>query len=276
MKKHLLTPFLLIAVLVTSLTQAQAQDQLERVASQLPTPEAVQTAMEGKSKVINLIDWLEAQVMVTAERRKEYPPRESLTKFTRELFGSWVNADMPQDCFDTRTEALVRDLEPGAKVQFFPNNKCRIQKGQWWDPYTNQIFTESNQVDIDHIVALQHAYFYGAFRWTPAERCHYANYLGNNYHLLTVSAKENRSKGADDPRMYMPPNKTFTCTYMKLWMKIKLLWDLDVDLEEGKWIIENLKANKCDARALVMGKREFMQQNILRHDVTPACTRRMN
>ncbi len=225
--------------------------------------------------VIPLSQWLNEQVKETNERRKTYPPKSRIPKFSRELFGGWVNADAPADCFDSRQEALIRDLEPGADVKFYPGNKCRILEGKWWDPYTNQFLHRSDEIDIDHIVALQHTYYYGGFKWTPAERCHYANYLGNNYHLLTVSAKENRSKGADDPRMYMPPNKEFACTYIKMWMKIKMVWDLDVDPQEATWLVQNAKAYKCDARQFVIGKREYAEQLTLRNQVSQACINRM-
>jgi hypothetical protein len=276
-KKYFLSRILLISILAVSFQGTAARvdiDQLLLRSSE--TPDAVKKSMNPGAGSISISDWLEAQVRKTAERRKSYPPISKIPDFKRELFGSWVNADGPADCFNSRTEALLRDLEPGARVQFDPNDRCRVVEGKWWDPYTNKFLTRSDEVDIDHIVPLQHAYYYGAFKWTPEQRCHYANFLGNDYHLLTVSAHENRSKGADDPRKYMPPNKEFACTYLKMWMKIKMVWDLDVDPQEAVWLAKNAQAFKCDRRQFVMGKREIAEQIMLRQQIPRACTKRMN
>lgn len=239
-------------------------------------PEAVQAVIRSqdpRSSVIPMTSWLKVQVELTEKRRKTYPPKTSIPVFDRALFGNWINADSPADCFNSRTEALLRDLEPKATVKFSASDRCRIESGKWWDPYSNKFLTQSNEVDIDHVVALKHAYYYGAFKWDKPRRCHYANYLGNNYHLLTVSAHENRSKGADDPRAYMPPNKDFVCNYLKIWMKIKMLWDLDVDKAEAEWIVANAKENRCRPNQFYMGKSELAQQLVHREEIPAPCAR---
>jgi hypothetical protein len=285
--KTILGRILLCTLLMMTVANANAnhtlatQDGYDRILSHLDVPDAVRAALRdgynpGPANSIYLIKWLSYQIDLTKERRKHYPKTSEIPEYERTMFGGWINEDAPRNCFDTRAEVLLRDMVPGSHPTPYPDNRCRILAGRWHDPYTDNVYTRTDQVDIDHLVPLQHAYYYGAFKWTAAERCHYANYLGNDYHLLTVNFSENRKKGSDDPRNYMPPNQKITCTYMSLWMKVKLIWDLDVDPEEGNWIINNLRSHHCDLREQVMGKREFVEQLVQRNEIPNVCMKRMH
>jgi len=52
--------------------------------------------------------------------------------------------------------------------------------------------------------------------------------------LLSVSASENRKKGAKGPDEYLPPNQAFHCEYVAIWIKIKQDWELEMTESEGE------------------------------------------
>ena len=94
-------------------------------------------------------------------------------------YGSWLKDDT--SCLNTRAKVLVRDS--AHPVTFTPNG-CNVTTGDWNDPYTGRLHTSANDIQIDHVVALKNAYMTGAHEWNFKKRCLYANFLGNNFHLL--------------------------------------------------------------------------------------------
>lgn len=108
---------------------------------------------------------------------------------------------------------------------------CKVIQGYWHDPYSGKIFTDPKKLDIDHVVPLKEAYQSGAYKWTKEKKRQFANSLSEN-HLLAVSLKENRSKSAQDPAEWLPTNKAYRKEYAKIWVAIKLKWNLTVDRAE--------------------------------------------
>ena len=97
-------------------------------------------------------------------------------------------------------------------------------------------------MDIDHVVPLKNAHQSGAWTWGRAKRKEYANYLGYRNHLLAVSARENRKKGAKGPDQYLPPNRAFRYEYVRSWLEIKKRWKLGIPRPELKAIKKVLKS----------------------------------
>ena len=52
-------------------------------------------------------------------------------------------------------------------------NGCSVALGDWYDPLTDQTFTDPSDVDIDHHVALSEAHRSGAAEWDTA-KSHYS------------------------------------------------------------------------------------------------------
>lgn len=142
--------------------------------------------------------------------------------YQRSAWPHWVDAD--HDCQDTRQEVLIRD----AKEYVLSPDGCTVVSGVWLDPYTNTTFTNPKELDVDHLVPLKNAYKSGGNTWDRETRKQYANYLANNYHLIAVSASENRKKGEKGPEGYMPPNEGIRCLYVQLWALVKDEWKLSV------------------------------------------------
>jgi len=166
--------------------------------------------------------------------RRHPGPEPHYTAYRRSLYKHWVDAD--GDCQNTRQEVLIRDAT--GEVDFEKPRKCVVRKGQWLDPYTGKTFKEPRQLDVDHVVPLKNAHESGAWKWSAEKRQEYANYLIDKHHLLAVKNSENRKKGAKGPDGYMPPDTTYRCDYVKVWLKIKRDWDLSLSDLERKTIEE--------------------------------------
>ncbi len=154
---------------------------------------------------------------------KRYEP------YKRSLYPHWIDADW--DCQNTRAEVLIRD-DDDQVVQFKTANRCRVVAGTWHDPYSGLTFNDASKIDVDHVVPLKNAHESGAWAWDRSTRRAYANYLGYRNHLLAVSARENRRKGAKGPDQYLPPNQAFRCEYVHSWLEIKKRWQLGVPSAE--------------------------------------------
>ena len=145
-------------------------------------------------------------------------------EYDRDAFGRWADAD--GDCLNTRHE-LLAELSTGP-VQFSAN-ECRVVRGRWLDPYTDQIFTESSDLDVDHLVPLYWAWQRGAWSWSDEKKQKFGNDPRN---LFAVDDGTNRSKSAKGPLEWLPPNQSFHCQYVSRFYRIVLIYDLNVPTDE--------------------------------------------
>lgn len=181
-------------------------------------------------------------------------------------FGRWVNDPNDETCMNTRAKVLDRDS--AKKVIFKETSKCTIESGRWKDPYTGQTLNFASQIQIDHLVPLKNAYVSGAYKWNFSARCLYANYLGYDFHLLSVSGTENMRKSDKAPDRYMPPNSSYACTYVRNWLTVKLLWGLSMTLPEADSIRQIINDNWCSTAQFKISaaeldrQRKFAQANI--------------
>lgn len=159
-------------------------------------------------------------------------------------FGTWVRDRNDNSCLNTRAQVLVRDSQ--GKVSY-TSTGCTVASGRWMDPYSARTITDAGQIDIDHFVPLKNAYMSGAHKWDYTRRCLYANYRGNSFHLLPVYDIENKRKGDKSPEGYMPPNKAYQCQYLSNWLKVKLIWSLEVTPPERETLLKLAQANHCPA-----------------------------
>jgi len=144
-------------------------------------------------------------------------------------FGSWIDED--SDCQDTRAEVLIN--ESLSSITYRDSSGCVVDSGEWFDPYSNTIFYQASDVDIDHFVPLYEAFYSGAYLWPEYKRIEYANDLfGNNDHLIAVDKSENRTKGKNPPQNWLPSNVTYHCEYVATWIDIKYSWELTITTAE--------------------------------------------
>jgi hypothetical protein len=148
--------------------------------------------------------------------------RAPKTGYERELFSSgW---GMIAGC-DVRNYILTRDLVNVTYV----GTSCKVASGTLHDPYTGSTLQfirgtdTSDDIQIDHVVALSDAWQKGAQALSAAERYALAN---DPLELLAVDGKVNQAKADSDAASWLPPNKEYRCNYVARQIAVKLKYKL--------------------------------------------------
>ena len=165
--------------------------------------------------------------------------RAPRTGYDRALFGqTWADTD--RNGCDTRNDLLRRDL---TDVVLQPGTRgCVVLTGTLSDPFSgNDIpFTRgqdsSDDVQIDHVVALSDAWQKGAQQWTPGRRVAFAN---DPLNLLAVDGSLNAAKNDGDAATWLPPHRPSRCAYVARQVAVKARY--------GAWVTE---AERDAARVL--------------------------
>jgi hypothetical protein len=168
--------------------------------------------------------------------------------YNRDRFGAaW--ADVDRNGCDTRNDILARDLT-GEKFKSGTRN-CIVLSGTLVDPYSGDTITfrrgqsTSDDVQIDHVVALADAWRSGANEWTTRERTKFANDPAN---LLAVSGPINQDKSDQPADEWLPPNEAYHCEFAAQQVTVKHTWRLSVTTAEADVLAEVLTT--CPEEAL--------------------------
>ncbi|KAA8642827.1 hypothetical protein EYZ11_005777 [Aspergillus tanneri] len=196
-------PILLALPVVSSLVAA------------LPTPPGIPSTSTAQSQLAKL----------------KVAPQGSGDDYDRDLFPHWINQG--HEC-NTREVVLARD---GKDVK--QDDKCAAVSGTWVSSYDGETVTDSSELDVDHLVPLSNAWKSGASKWTTPQRQDFANDL-DNPQLLPASASSNRSKGDKGPEEWKPSLKSFYCTYAKMWVKVKSVYELTITEDEKSALVDML------------------------------------
>ena len=157
--------------------------------------------------------------------------------YDRGLFGTAWNddvsvADGHNGC-DTRNDILRRDL---VDVTLKPGTHgCVVLTGTLHDPYTGSTIAfqrgrgTSRAVQIDHVVALSDAWQKGAQQWDEFKRRNFANDPRN---LQATGGPINEQKSDSDAASWLPPNKSYRCTYVSRIVEVKGAYGLWVTQAE--------------------------------------------
>ncbi|KAH8795568.1 hypothetical protein BGZ57DRAFT_1012248 [Hyaloscypha finlandica] len=173
----------------------------------LPAPTGIPTTAAAKSEL--------AALTVAAQGSQD--------GYSRDLFPHWIT--ISGTC-DTRETVLKRD---GTNV--VTSSACAATSGTWVSPYDGATWTAASDVDIDHLVPLSNAWKSGASAWTTAQRQTFANDL-THPQLLAVTDNVNESKGDSGPEDWKPPLTSYWCTYAKMWVTVKSVYDLTITSAE--------------------------------------------
>jgi hypothetical protein len=134
---------------------------------------------------------------------------------------------------DTRNDILRRDLT-AVQVKVGTNG-CLVLNGTLEDPYSARTIAfvrgtaTSDDVQIDHVVALSDAWRSGAQLLTAEQRQDLAN---DPLNLLAVSGPLNQAKGDSDAASWLPPNVAFRCPYVITQIQVKTRYALWVGSAE--------------------------------------------
>lgn len=230
-------------------THFQNNLQNQTSSSGLDTLDVQNMMAQGRQAVLSLLDW-------TLHPEAPSQPQE---RYQREAqFGHWLRDPNDNNCYNTRAKVLMRDSY--SQVSFKETNRCVVAGGNWHDPYTGSTMSDSSDIQIDHVVPLKNAYMSGAWEWDYQLRCLYGNFLGNPFHLLSVSGHENMKKGDKAPDRYQPPDVSFRCEYLEDWLKIKLIWKLKMTPSEVRAIKQGIRDNNCNPRNFALSQRNLRGQ----------------
>ena len=156
----------------------------------------------------------------------EIKGRAPKTGYQRELFGTgWATIG---GC-DTRNRILQRDLINLIFVNEPKGIHCKVASGVLSDPYTGTSMQflrgeeTSDDIQIDHVVALSDAWQKGAQQLSPVSREQFAN---DPLNLLAVNGKANQDKGDSDAASWLPSNKSYRCVYVARQIAVKIKYHL--------------------------------------------------
>jgi hypothetical protein len=146
-----------------------------------------------------------------------------------------------------RNRILARDLE----LETFVSGNCKVATGTLSDPYTGKTYQfvrgkgTSDDVQIDHVVALADAWQKGAQSLTETERIAFAN---DPLNLLAVDGPTNVQKSSSDAASWLPPNKQYRCRYVARQIAVKEKYRLWVTRAEYNAIERVL--NTCSGQRI--------------------------
>jgi len=167
--------------------------------------------------------------------------RAPKTGYARDQFGTaWKDVD--RNGCDTRNDILNRDLVSIAyKVSAAD---CVVQTGILLDPYSGEAIdflrgvATSGEVQIDHVVALSNAWQTGAFKLSIERRTALAN---DPLNLLAVKGRLNSQKSDGDAATWLPPVKSYRCTYVARQVAVKYKYGLWLTAAEKAAILKILE-----------------------------------
>ncbi|MFE0750698.1 DUF1524 domain-containing protein [Gordonia sp. NPDC058843] len=217
----------------------------ERVADTSTLPEATTTSAAATSEVSLPTATPVVTVSAAPAANRALATLDTLavkgrapkTGYDRDLFGqAWtddVTVEGGRNGCDTRNDILRRDLinialKPGS-------NGCAVQSGTLADPYAGTTIPfvrgqqTSSAVQIDHVVALSDAWQKGAQQLSPAQRADFANDPRN---LQATDGPTNQQKGDGDAATWLPPNRSYRCTYVARQVEVKAAYQLWVTQAE--------------------------------------------
>lgn len=165
--------------------------------------------------------------------------------YSRDRFEHWIDAD-GNGC-NTRYEVLIAE----STTPTTRHSGCKLTGGTWVSALDGAIAQSTDDVEIDHHVALAEAWRSGAVAWTDAQRRAFANDLGVPYALAATSSASNQSKADKDPAEWLPTNIAYRCEYVTSWALMKYRWSLAVDTAEHAALRRELSGS-CGGTAVTL------------------------
>jgi SGNH domain (fused to AT3 domains) len=176
--------------------------------------------------------------------------------FSVRQFPQWTDDD--HDGCNTRNEVLIAEAAVKPRV----SRSCTLAGGSWVSQYDHATIAKAGQVHVDFTVPLAEAWASGAYRWSRTTRQRFANDLGLGRTLIGVSGAARTAKGDSSPMGYLPPRKSYDCTYVVSWVAVKWRWQLSVDSAERAFLQRFLRG--CGARTVAEPSRPVLGWSVAR------------
>jgi hypothetical protein len=221
----------MITLLVVVFTPLLREDT-PQVAPDTAQTDVLSESVVGGELALDVLDKLEVK------------GRAPKTGYKRSEFGSgWADI---LGC-DMRNRMLREGM-----IEFkLADDGCIVLSGTLVDPYTGKTIlftrgtTTSDDVQIDHVVALSDAWQKGAQALSFEQRVQFAN---DPLNLLAVDGPANQEKGDGDAATWLPPDKSFRCRYVARQIAVKRqynLWVTEAEKSAMKRIL-----NGCESQVL--------------------------
>lgn len=192
-----------------------------------------------------------AQIQVLLRQVRVVAQRPQVPGYDRDcgpgdgcVFGTaWSDAtdavDGHNGC-DTRNDVLAKAL---TDVRFSERSpECDVVGGTLSDPYTGAVMdyaTQGSQIHVDHLIPLAAAWDLGAASWPVDRRVEFAN--DTAVELIAVQGTANLSKGDSTPASWLPPLKSYRCSYVTLYLRASVAYDLPITAAD-KTVITHVAA----------------------------------
>jgi hypothetical protein len=213
----------LITLLVVGINPSFLQDTPQVAPSSIQT-DVLSESAQNSEKALDVLS------------RLEIKGRAPKTGYKRAQFSDgWATVG---GC-DMRNIMLAR----GTTDTVLASDDCIVMSGTLNDPYTGNLIqfirgsTTSDDVQIDHVVALSDAWQKGAQEIGEDNRFKFAN---DPLNLLAVDGPANQQKGDSDAASWLPPNKSFRCQYIARQIAVKdkyNLWVTDAEYSAMKRVL---------------------------------------
>ncbi|GAB7065913.1 HNH endonuclease [Mycobacterium hodleri] len=179
-------------------------------------------APEAAGNVATLLD----QVKVV-DRINDVPGYErSCKRGDACSFGPAWNDPTDSTGCDTRNRMLARDLRD---VVFKDGTRnCKVIAGWLQDPYSGER-VDRMDVELDHTVALHHAWNAGAWQWDSRKRQIFAN---DPMELRALSSSVNQDKSDAALDEWMPPLPEARCPFVIDYLSVMVKYELPITLSE--------------------------------------------
>lgn len=224
----------LVAACVPLSTPTATSPSSSTVVTTSPAPS--ESTAPSSPTTASPLDELAATALATLDQLP-VKGRAPKSGYSRSQFGkSWsddVNVEFGHNGCNTRNDILRRDL---TDVVFKDGTRdCIVESGRLHDPFSGREMDfvrgadTSPLVQIDHLVSLSDAWQKGAQELTPTQRLELANDPRN---LQATDGKVNQAKGDADAASWLPPNRSYRCTYVARQLEVKAAYSLWVTQAE--------------------------------------------
>lgn len=145
-----------------------------------------------------------------------------------EFYNGWPSVE---GC-SLRQRVIRRDFYDTTKLD---DDNCTVLSGEFIEPYSGEwqkYSTKeeiSNEIQIDHIVALSDAWQKGAQEFDKEVRYQIAT---DPLNLIAVDSAINRQKSDGDASVWLPPDESFHCAYVAWQISVKYKYQLWVTKAE--------------------------------------------